>query len=150
MWLNLTMETKKLENDINLAALGEQAHGVGKGVANFVFVSIGTGIGMGIVIDGQLYRGARGAAGEIGFLPLGEAELDSDEPPAKRRHGSLESVASADAVVASVASIEAPHAGASSRGSMLAPKHSTPAMHPASRPISARVKRCRARIGEPQ
>ncbi|HEY2515507.1 MAG TPA: ROK family protein, partial [Polyangiaceae bacterium] len=88
-----------VENDINLAALGEQAHGLGKGVANFVFVSVGTGIGMGIVVDGQLYRGARGAAGEIGFLPLGDDE-DATEENAKRRRGSLESVASADAVVA--------------------------------------------------
>jgi predicted NBD/HSP70 family sugar kinase len=88
-----------VENDINLAALGEQAHGLGKGVSNFVFVSVGTGIGMGIVIDGQLHRGARGAAGEIGFLPLGDAEPTGDEP-SKRRRGSLESVASADAVVA--------------------------------------------------
>jgi predicted NBD/HSP70 family sugar kinase len=88
-----------VENDINLAALGEQAHGLGKGIANFVFVSIGTGIGMGIVIGGQLYRGARGAAGEIGFLPLGEGDRSAEET-AKRRHGLLESVASADAVVA--------------------------------------------------
>ena len=88
-----------VENDINLAALGEQAHGLGKGIANFVFVSVGTGIGMGIVIDGQLHRGARGAAGEIGFLPLGEAEVANEET-SKRRRGSLESVASADAVVA--------------------------------------------------
>jgi predicted NBD/HSP70 family sugar kinase len=88
-----------IENDTNLAALGEQAHGLGKGVANFVFVSVGTGIGMGIVIDGQLYRGARGAAGEIGFLPLGDGD-PGDESSAKRRHGSLESVASAEAVVA--------------------------------------------------
>jgi predicted NBD/HSP70 family sugar kinase len=87
-----------VENDINLAALGEQAHGVGKGVSNFVFVSVGTGIGMGIVIDGQLHRGARGAAGEIGFLPL-IAESAGDED-GKRRRESLESVASADAIVA--------------------------------------------------
>jgi predicted NBD/HSP70 family sugar kinase len=88
-----------VENDINLAALGEQALGLGKGVANFVFVSVGTGIGMGIVIDGQLHRGARGAAGEIGFLPLGDAEPFAEET-SKRRRGSLESIASADAVVA--------------------------------------------------
>src|SRR5262249_31607254 len=73
-----------------------------RGVRNFVFLSVGTGIGMGIVIDGQLYRGARGAAGEIGFLPLGEA--DSEEN-AKRLHGPLESVASADAVVSSAKSL---------------------------------------------
>jgi predicted NBD/HSP70 family sugar kinase len=88
-----------VENDINLAALGEQAHGVGKGVSNFIFISVGTGIGMGIIIDTQLHRGARGAAGEIGFLPLGEAE-PSPEETAKRKSGTLESVASADAVVA--------------------------------------------------
>jgi predicted NBD/HSP70 family sugar kinase len=88
-----------VENDINLAALGEQAHGVGKGVPNFVFISVGTGIGMGIVIDGQLHRGARGAAGEIGFLPL--AELDSaGEETTKKGRGTLEGVASADAIVA--------------------------------------------------
>jgi predicted NBD/HSP70 family sugar kinase len=88
-----------VENDINLAALGEQAHGLGKGIPNFVFVSVGTGIGMGIVIDGQLHRGARGAAGEIGFLPLGDTEPSRDDA-SKRRRGSLESVAAADAVVA--------------------------------------------------
>jgi predicted NBD/HSP70 family sugar kinase len=88
-----------VENDINLAALGEQAHGLGKGVPNFVFISVGTGIGMGIVLDGQLHRGARGAAGEIGFLPLGEAEPTAGEA-SKRSRGSLESVASAEAVVA--------------------------------------------------
>jgi predicted NBD/HSP70 family sugar kinase len=87
-----------VENDINLAALGEQAHGLCKGISNFVFVSVGTGIGMGIVIDGHLYAGARGAAGEIGFLPLGsEAGVESS---VRRSHGSLESVASADAIVA--------------------------------------------------
>jgi predicted NBD/HSP70 family sugar kinase len=88
-----------VENDINLAALGEQAHGLGKGVSNFVFISVGTGIGMGIVLDGQLHRGARGAAGEIGFLPLGDGDTGSGES-SKRNRGSLESVASAEAVVA--------------------------------------------------
>jgi predicted NBD/HSP70 family sugar kinase len=88
-----------VENDINLAALGEQAHGLGKGVPNFVFISVGTGIGMGIVLDGQLHRGARGAAGEIGFLPLGDVEPEGAETR-KRGRGSLESVASAEAIVA--------------------------------------------------
>jgi predicted NBD/HSP70 family sugar kinase len=87
-----------IENDINLAALGEQAHGLCKGIANFVFVSVGTGIGMGIVIDGRLYAGARGAAGEIGFLPLGGGDSNGGDA-ARRRGGSLEEVASADAVV---------------------------------------------------
>jgi predicted NBD/HSP70 family sugar kinase len=86
-----------VENDVKLATLGEQAHGQGKGIANFAFVSIGTGIGMGIVIDGRLYRGSRGAAGEIGYLPLGEAEAKGT---GARRRGWLESVAAGDGVVA--------------------------------------------------
>ena len=83
-----------VENDVKLATLGEQAHGQGKGISNFAFVSVGTGIGMGIVIDGRLYRGSRGAAGEIGYLPLGEPEGKSAS------RGWLESVAAADGVVA--------------------------------------------------
>ena len=59
------------ENDVNLAALGERALGAGRDVGNFVFLWVGTGVGMGIVIDGELYRGAGGAAGEIGYMPVG-------------------------------------------------------------------------------
>ncbi|MFC6878811.1 MULTISPECIES: ROK family transcriptional regulator [Actinomadura] len=88
-----------IENDIALAALGEQAHGLGAGVSDFVFLSIGTGIGMGIVLDGRLYRGARGAAGEIAFLPVGETDPLARAPGA-RRHGMLESVLSASGLVA--------------------------------------------------
>jgi predicted NBD/HSP70 family sugar kinase len=88
-----------IENDTALAALGEQAYGLGAGVDDFVFVSIGTGIGMGIVINGRLHRGARRAAGEISFLPLGESDPRAD-PAASRRHGMLETVASGPGVVA--------------------------------------------------
>jgi predicted NBD/HSP70 family sugar kinase len=83
-----------VENDVKLATLGEQAHGHGKGIANFALLSIGTGVGMGIVINGRLYRGSRGAAGEIGYLPLGELEAKTAS------RGWLESVAAADGVVA--------------------------------------------------
>jgi predicted NBD/HSP70 family sugar kinase len=62
-------DTLVLENDIDAAALAEQAHGHGREVDSFAFVSVGTGIGMGLVIGGRLHRGAHGAAGEIGFLP---------------------------------------------------------------------------------
>ncbi|MFC6093303.1 ROK family protein [Saccharothrix sp. BKS2] len=58
-----------VENDANLAAVGEQAQGAARGAEVFVCVSVGTGIGMGIVVDGRLFRGAHGAAGEIGYLP---------------------------------------------------------------------------------
>ncbi|MGW5262886.1 ROK family protein [Microbispora sp. NPDC004025] len=87
-----------VENDVDLAAVGEGAYGLGKGVSHFVLVSIGTGVGMGVVIDGGLYRGARGAAGEISYLPVGE-----DVPGLDRRRGMFESVASADGVVAAAA-----------------------------------------------
>ena len=54
-----------LENDANMAAIGEHWRGVACEVPNFVFVAIGTGIGAGVFTDGRLYRGRTGAAGEI-------------------------------------------------------------------------------------
>jgi glucokinase len=57
-----------VENDVNLAALGEQNAGVAQGSRSFAVVSIGTGIGCAIVIDGQLVRGAHRGAGELGLL----------------------------------------------------------------------------------
>jgi len=63
-----------LENDINLAALGEQWQGVARGVADFVFVSVGTGMGSGLVLGGELHRGRNGAAGEIDFALVGIGE----------------------------------------------------------------------------
>ncbi len=56
-----------LENDINLAALGEQWQGVARGVNDFVFLSVGTGLGAGLVLGGELHRGRNGAAGELDF-----------------------------------------------------------------------------------
>ena len=86
-----------LENDIDAAALAEQAHGHGREVESFAFVSVGTGIGMGLVIGGRLHRGAHGAAGEIGFLPASGAPDEEDA----RRRGRLEVVAAAPGVVES-------------------------------------------------
>ena len=84
------------ENDVNLAALGERALGAGRGVADFCFLWMGTGVGLGIVIGGELYRGAAGAAGEIGYLPIGAGD---PHDPAVRRRGVLEESASGAAVV---------------------------------------------------
>jgi predicted NBD/HSP70 family sugar kinase len=78
-----------VHNDANLAALGEHTYGVGAGSRLFVYVMIGTGLGMGIVADGRPFTGAHGAAGEIGFLPLS----GRTEP------GTLEDAVSAEAVV---------------------------------------------------
>src|SRR3954453_1705605 len=58
-----------IDNDANIAAVGERAFGRGRGAANFVYVEIGAGLGVGVVIDSELYRGARGAAGEVGYIP---------------------------------------------------------------------------------
>jgi predicted NBD/HSP70 family sugar kinase len=60
-----------LDNDINLAALGEQAHGVARGVDDFAFLSVGTGLGIGLVLRGELHRGRHGAAGELDYALLG-------------------------------------------------------------------------------
>jgi predicted NBD/HSP70 family sugar kinase len=62
-----------LENDVNLAALGEQWNGVANGVDDFVFLSIGTGMGAGLVLHGELHRGHNGAAGEVDFSFVGLA-----------------------------------------------------------------------------
>lgn len=70
-----------LENDINLAALGEQWQGVARGVTDFVFLSVGTGMGAGLVLHGELHRGRHGAAGEIDFALVGLGEtLDPSAP----------------------------------------------------------------------
>ena len=57
-----------VENDVNLAALGEMGFGAARGSRNLVCIAVGTGIGAGIIIDGALYRGHNHAAGEIGYL----------------------------------------------------------------------------------
>ena len=61
-----------VHNDANLAALGEYAFGAGQGCPLLVFLMVGTGIGAGIVVDGKLFAGANGAAGEVGYLPFSE------------------------------------------------------------------------------
>jgi predicted NBD/HSP70 family sugar kinase len=70
-----------LENDVNLAALGEQWRGVARGVDDFVFLSIGTGVGAGVVLGGELHRGRHGAAGEIDFALIA---FDGVDPAAEK------------------------------------------------------------------
>ncbi len=79
-----------VHNDANLAAVGEYARGAGVGSDVFVYLLIGTGLGMGVVSGGKLRQGSHGAAGEIGFLPL---------PAGARTGGTLESAASAESVL---------------------------------------------------
>ena len=61
-----------IDNDVNLMTLGELYHGAGRGARNLVCITLGTGVGGGIVINGGLYRGANLAAGEIGHIPINE------------------------------------------------------------------------------
>src|SRR5205823_1071690 len=86
------------ENDVNLAALGELSRGHGRAVDNFVYLWVGTGIGIGIILGGRLYRGARGAAGAIGYLPIGPWD---PHDRAMRRRGAFEEAAAAASIVRS-------------------------------------------------
>jgi len=76
-----------VENDVNAAAIGERWTGSAKGISNFVFLAIGTGIGAGIYINDQLYHGSDWAAGEVGYL-LAPGERFS--PVLMKEPGSLE------------------------------------------------------------
>ena len=84
-----------IDNDANLAVVGERDFGRGRDARSFVYVELGTGLGVGIVIDGELYRGARGAAGEVGYIPW-----PGTEATASSGRGRLEEATSAAAVVA--------------------------------------------------
>jgi glucokinase len=61
-----------VDNDVNLMTLGELHYGAGKDAKNMVCLTLGTGVGGGIVIDGKLYRGSTLTAGEIGHIPINE------------------------------------------------------------------------------
>jgi predicted NBD/HSP70 family sugar kinase len=89
-----------VENDANLAAIGEYEAGAAQGVGTFVCLTVGTGIGMGIVVDGTLFRGAHGAAGEVGYLPFGwPTDGQQDAAYATPRQGMLEAAAAARSIV---------------------------------------------------
>jgi glucokinase len=67
-----------LENDANLAGLGEFHHGAGRGTRSMVYLTWSTGIGGGLIVDGQLISGAHGSAGEVGHMILDpDGPLDS-------------------------------------------------------------------------
>src|SRR5215211_6623801 len=67
-----------IEHDANAAALGERWRGAARNLESFAFVALGTGIGVGIVLNGQLYRGAHNAAGELGDLVVGREFLGQE------------------------------------------------------------------------
>ena len=84
----------RLLNDANLGALGEWAYGAARGIQDMVYIKVGTGIGAGLLIDGQIYRGLTGSAGEIGHLTI-----DENGPLcACGNHGCLEAIAGGRAI----------------------------------------------------
>lgn len=86
--------TVVVDNDVNVMALGELRSGAGKGVDNFLFVKVGTGIGCGIVARGEIYRGSDGSAGDIGHI-----QADRDGPVCHCGNiGCVEAMASGTAI----------------------------------------------------
>ncbi len=85
-----------LDNDVNMAAIGERWQGLARECENFAFLAVGTGIGMGLMLDGEIWQGRGGAAGEIGYLPLGADPFDETV----RERGALEEAASGRGIVA--------------------------------------------------
>jgi glucokinase len=84
-----------VDNDVNLAAIGEYRAGAAQGIGDFVFLAIGTGVGAGIVMNGQLHRGTNWSAGEIGYMlvpGVSEAPVEGTGP------GALESIAGGEGI----------------------------------------------------
>ncbi len=71
------IENVKVGNDANVAALGEMWKGGGQGYQNIVMITLGTGVGGGIILDGEILTGVKGAAGEIGHITIREDETDT-------------------------------------------------------------------------
>ena len=88
--------TVKVGNDANVAALGEMFKGSGEGYKNLVMVTLGTGVGGGIILDGKILTGTTGGAGEIGHMPVG---LNETECCGCGNKGCLEQYASATGIV---------------------------------------------------
>ncbi len=85
-----------VENDANLAAVAEQARGVAAGSRSFVLLWVSDGVGLAIIIAGQLHRGATGSAGEIGYMPVAGTPLLRDGR--RPNTGGLQSLAGGQAV----------------------------------------------------
>jgi glucokinase len=77
-------EPFEVDNDVNLAALGEAWRGQGRGIQSFVTMSIGTGIGGAVVIDGHLVRGSHNAAGEVAYFPFWTWPRPDQRPSSQR------------------------------------------------------------------
>src|SRR5215831_18246758 len=87
-----------VDNDTNLAALGEFYSGAARGVSDFVFITIGEGVGAGVFLNGRIYRGSQWSAGEIGYLRVPDI---SREHPSIHKYGKLETALSASGILKS-------------------------------------------------
>jgi predicted NBD/HSP70 family sugar kinase len=76
----------QMDNDLNLHAYGEFRFGCSQRTQSSVFVGLGSGIGMGIMLGNQVWRGAKGGAGEIGYMPIGNQAVSTEA----RQRGALE------------------------------------------------------------
>lgn len=93
-WLQQYLPTTvSLDNDVNMAVMGEWWMGGAKGSENVALISIGTGIGAGLLVNGKVYRGARGFAGEIGRFQLDPLAV-RQSPATLEEFGPFESLAS--------------------------------------------------------
>jgi predicted NBD/HSP70 family sugar kinase len=68
-----------VDTEVQLSMLAERWHGAGRGVDDLVYLNVGIGIAAGILLGGERHRGATGASGEIGYLPMGEDDGPSDD-----------------------------------------------------------------------
>lgn len=93
---NLTGLAVKAGNDANVAALGEMWQGGAKGCKDVIMVTLGTGVGGGIIVDGKIVAGANGAGGEIGHITVNNDEI---EPCNCGQYGCLEQYTSATGIV---------------------------------------------------
>ena len=83
----------KLENDANASAVAEWKFGAGQGAKNVVFMTFGTGLGAGLILDGKLYSGTNGNAGEVGHI-----RLENDGPVGFNKAGSAEGFCSGNGI----------------------------------------------------
>ena len=88
----------KAGNDANVAALGEMYKGGGRGCLDMVMITLGTGIGGGIIIDGKIHPGVNGAAGEIGHIAIEDPEKESKSCGCGKK-GCIEQYGSANGIV---------------------------------------------------
>jgi glucokinase len=84
-----------VDNDVNLAAIGELRAGFAQGASDFVFLAIGTGIGAGIVLNGEIHRGSIWTAGELGYMLVPGV---SDAPVERGKPGALESIVGGEGI----------------------------------------------------